>query len=169
MGLVVSDKVASWSQRWGNVSQMISALIAVVAVCLVTVQLTYLQRNSEALKEAEQRAAARQVYMSYSEASIKYPEFAKPDYSKIVLPLEQVRYGFFVAHMLFAYDEMLIVFNDPEWRASFRYDLQMHMPYVCQLEDPSFFDQYYETMRTLLKQKKAKCQMPAPPVFKRQN
>jgi hypothetical protein len=55
---------------------------------------------------------------------------------------------------------MLKAFDDPEWKASFEYDLKQHMPYICQVEDPAFFEQYYEKMRTLLKQAKAKCQMP---------
>jgi hypothetical protein len=157
----------TWPQYLGNASQIASAVVATVGVCLITAQLGQLRRNSEAIKEAEQRAAARQVYMSYSEASIKYPEFAKPDYSKIVLPLEQERYRFFVAHMLFAYDEMLKVFDDPEWRASFEYDLQLHMSYICQLEDTAYFDQYYEKMRGLLKQTRAKCPSPSEPVFRK--
>ena len=167
----MSDKpppaAPAWPQRWGNLSQMVSALVALTAVFLVTLQLRQLQRNSEALKDTEQRAAARQVYMSYSEASIRYPEFAKPNYAQITNPLERVRYGFFVAHMLFAYDEMLKVFDDPEWNASFEYDLKLHMPYICQVEDPAFFDQFYQKMRTIIKREKAKCQMPAPPVFRK--
>ena len=85
-----------------------------VAVFFIISQVEQLQRNSVALKEAEQRTAARQVYMFYSQVSLRYPEFAKPDYAKITAPLEQVRYGFFFAHMLFAYDEMLKVFDDAE-------------------------------------------------------
>ena len=161
----MGTKLGTWPQYLGNASQMVSAIVAIIAVVFISYQVRQLQRNSEALKESEQRTAARQVYMSYSEASIRYPEFAKPNYAKIVEPLEQVRYGFFVAHMLFAYDEMLKLFDDPEWRASFEYDLKLHLPYICQLNDPAFFDQYFGKMRALLNEAKAKCEMPARPVF----
>ena len=33
------------------------------------------------------------------------------------------------------------------------------------LGDPAFFDQYFGKMRALLNEAKAKCVMPAPPVF----
>jgi hypothetical protein len=156
----------TWPRNFGNVAQIGSVIVAAIAVALVSLQLQQLQHNSEALKEAEQRAAARQVYMSYSEAAIRYPEFAKPDYAKITKPLEQVRYGFFVAHMLFAYDEILKVFDDPEWKLSFEYDLQQHKRYLCQLNDPTFYSQYFEKMRTLLKQARASCGPSSGPLFK---
>jgi hypothetical protein len=158
-------KPGTWPQYLGNVSQMVSALVAIIAVIFISYQVRQLQLNSEALKESELRTAARQIYMSYSDASIRYPEFAKPDYAKIVVPLEQIRYGFFVAHMLYAYDEMLKVFDNPEWKASFEYDLKQHLPYLCQLHDPAFFDQYFGKMRALLNEAQAKCEMPARPVF----
>jgi len=156
----------TWPRNFGNLAQIGSVIVAAVAVGLVLQQLQHLQRNSQELKDAEQRTAARQVYMSYSQAAIRYPEFARPDYTKITKPLEQVRYGFFVAHMLFAYDEILRVFDDPEWKASFEYDLQQHKRYICQLNDPTFYNQYFEKMRALLKQTRASCGPSARPLFK---
>lgn len=156
----------AWTKNFGNVAQVGSAVIACIALSFIWQQVHQLQKNSAALSETEQRTAARQVYLSYSEAAIRYPEFAKPDYAKITKPVEQVRYGFFVAHMLFAYDEILKVFEDPEWIASFKYDLQLHMPYICQLNDPTFYDQYFEKMRTLLSKARANsCPRPAQPLF----
>jgi hypothetical protein len=134
---------APWFQSLGNISQMVSAIVAVGGVILVSCQVSVLVANSEEIKRVEQRTAARQVYMSYSDASMKYPQFASPDYTRITDPLEKTRYAFFVAHMLYAYDEMLKVFDDTEWMASFEYDLKLHMPYICQLNDPAFFDQYF--------------------------
>jgi hypothetical protein len=148
----------TWPKTFGNLAQIVSAAVALVALFFIYRQVVHLQAS-------EQRTAARQVYLSYSEAAIRYPEFARPDYAKITKPLEQVRYGFFVAHMLFAYDEILKVFDDPEWKASFKYDLQMHLPYLCQLNDPAFFNQFFEQMRTLINEARAACPRPARPVW----
>ena len=85
-----------------------------VAVFFIISQVEQLQRNSVALKEAEQRTAARQVYMFYSQASLRYPEFAKPGLCENYRAAGTGALRFFFAHMLFAYDEMLKVFDDAE-------------------------------------------------------
>jgi hypothetical protein len=67
----------------------------------VIVQLSLIQGNAKA-------ASARQVYMSYSEATLKHPERSQPNLDKIKAdPVEYVRYKNYVSHMLFAFDEIL--------------------------------------------------------------
>ena len=56
-----------WHQRWGNIAQMVSAVAALCAVVGVIVQLYLIRGNAK-------EASARQVYMSYSEATLKYPQ-----------------------------------------------------------------------------------------------
>jgi len=52
----------------------------------VIVQLSLIQGNAKA-------ASARQVYMSYSEATLKHPELSQPNLDKIKAdPVEYVRY-----------------------------------------------------------------------------
>ena len=73
------------------------------AVCVigVIVQLFLIRGNAK-------ETSARQVYMSYSEATLKYPELSQPNLDKIKTdPVEYVRYKNYVSHMLFAFDEIL--------------------------------------------------------------
>ena len=80
------------------------------AVVGVIFQLSFIRGNAK-------EASARQVYMSYSEATLKYPELSQPNYEKIKAdPVEYVRYKNYVSHMLFAFDEILSVYDTPEWR-----------------------------------------------------
>jgi hypothetical protein len=82
----------------------VAALCAVIGVI---VQL-YLIRNNA------RETSARQVYMSYSEATLKYPELSQPNLDKIKADsVEYVRYKNYVSHMLFAFDEILSVYDTP--------------------------------------------------------
>jgi hypothetical protein len=87
-------------------------------------------------------------YMSYSEAALSYPQFASSKNSEIKTgTLEYEQYKLFVVHMLFAYDEMLKVYDHPEWRKSFDIDLATHRKYLCEESNRELFDQYYERTR----------------------
>ncbi|MGA8975346.1 MAG: hypothetical protein WB496_19535 [Pseudolabrys sp.] len=101
---------SNWHPQWGNVAQIVSAVAVLCAVVEVIFQLSFIRGNAK-------EASARQVYMSYSEATLKYPELSQPNYEKIKAdPVEYVRYKNYVSHMLFAFDEILSVYDTPEWR-----------------------------------------------------
>jgi hypothetical protein len=137
--------------KHGNNAQIVSAIIAVLAFLVVVTQVYFISRNFKV-------AAARQVYMSYSEAALRYPEFVEPDLPKLKNnPSEYIRYKSFVSHMLFAYDEIFTVYDEPEWRKSFEIDVKYHMPYLCGEMVPSDDDSYFYTMRKILKQTRAEC------------
>ena len=86
----------------------------------------------------------RQVYMSYSEATLKYPELSQPIFDKIKAdPVEYVRYKNYVSHMLFAFDEILSVYDTPEWRNSFNEALKYHVRYICEDTTPEFDRMYF--------------------------
>jgi hypothetical protein len=100
--------------------------------------------------------------MSYSESVLKYPEFTEPDLARIKQdPVKYVQYKSFVSHMLFAYDEILAVYDKPEWRKSFEEDIKYQLPYLCS-ETPADYDAIYlERLRRLLREAKSKCARPA--------
>jgi hypothetical protein len=145
----------SWS---GNIAQLTSACVSIVGIYLILAQLETLQRNSVTLRRNAEEAGARQVYMSYSEAALKYPKFAGSKNSEIKTgTLEYEQYKLFVAHMLFAYDEMLKVYDHPEWRKSFDLDLAVHKKYLCEEPDPGIFNQYYEKTRLIIAALRTDC------------
>jgi hypothetical protein len=122
----------SWWQIAGNFAQISSAVIAFIGLGLILVQVTALKNNAERASLAARESGARQLYQSYMELTHRYPEFVKPDLDAIKKDaLLTTRYEQFVAHMMFAYDEVLAVIDAPEWRASFMLDSRAHLEYLC--------------------------------------
>src|ERR1700761_5664379 len=108
-----------------NWAQIISALVGVFGFGVVALQVNQLRTNAR-------EAAARQVYMSYSEAQLRHPDLTEPDMAALRAdPLKYVLYKNFVAHMLFAYDEIFAVYDHAEWRRSFEQEVKYHMDYIC--------------------------------------
>jgi hypothetical protein len=131
-----------------NWAQIASAWLGLIAIAGVAWQAYAIRQNFN-------ESAARQVYMSYSESILKYPEFTEPDFAQLKKdPVKYVQYKNFVSHMLFAYDEILAVYDKPEWRKSFEDDLKYQMPYLCETSPDAI---YSEKLRRLLKEARAKC------------
>src|SRR4029078_12625228 len=132
-----------WYSRFGNVAQIASALVAVVGFSAVVWQINGAsKKNTEEAYRAE-LADARKSYMSYSDATLKYPERTDPDYDALMRNhTEYRRYQNFVSHMLYACDEMLTLapvvdsVSEDEWTLAFELDLGPHHRYICQLPDP---------------------------------
>ena len=136
-----------------NLAQIISALAAIIGFIGVGIQVNFIRSNAK-------ESAARQVYMSYSEAALRYPEFVEPDLQQIkAIPKEYVRYKSFVARMLFAYDEIFAVYDHPEWHKSFQQDVKYQMQYICNDMTPDNDATYFEKMRNILKETRTKCEV----------
>jgi len=141
----------------GNTAQIVSAVVAAVALVFVAYQVWSIRATARI-------ATARQVYMSYSESQLRYPNMVEPDLPRLRLePEEWVRYKNFVAHMLFAYDEILGVYDEPEWRLSFTEEVRPHLPYICNDMPAALDATYFSKMRELLKAERAKCAAAAKP------
>lgn len=59
--------------------------------------------------------------------------------------------------MLFAFDEILSVYDTPEWRNSFNEDLKYHMRYICEGTVPYYDKMYFPKMRELLDNARKRC------------
>ncbi len=145
----------AWWQRFGNTSQLVSAIAAVGALSFVAYQVSRIETTTR-------KSSARAVYQSYVNASMAHPELIKPaDYAAIrrdAVKFEQ--YKFYVAQMLFAYDEMIST-GDKSWLASFRYEVPDHTALLCDLRksDSAFFTQFEDDTNALLSQTlQGKCQ-----------
>ena len=146
----------SFATRHGNTAQIASAVVAIAALVFVAYQVWVIRANGRI-------ATARQVYMSYSESALRYPELAEPDMQKLrTEPTEWARYKNFVAHMLFAYDEILAVYDEPEWRRSFEEDVRLHLPYICADMPTALDETYFPKMRALLKAERIRCASAGP-------
>ena len=143
---------------FGNYAQIASAVIGAVGFALVILQL---HENRERAANEFNRAElgdARRLYVTYSASSLQYPELAEPDYDLLMRDhWKYVRYKTFVAHMLWAYDDMLNVLKAfdnkdglKEWLASFEGDVQEHLRYICHDVDGKYLAQYRPELRTRL-------------------
>src|ERR1700687_5878306 len=129
-----------------NWAQIASAVIALLGFVVVSFQVYYISRNFNI-------ASARQVYMSYSETGLRHPEFVEPDLAKLKAdPEKYVQYKNFVSHMLFAYDEIFAVYDDPEWHYSFNTDIKYHMQYICKDMNMADDETYFPKIRKVLKE-----------------
>jgi hypothetical protein len=137
-----------------NAAQIVSAIVALAALVGIYVQVHLARVNAL-------RASARQVYLSYSQATLQHPQLARPNYAQLKSkpdPTDLVRYQIYVANMLTAYDEIFQIIDDKEWAASFAYDIEDHLPYLCELNDPKYYASFYgKTQNLIAKQKAAHC------------
>jgi hypothetical protein len=144
-----------WWQAIGNLSQIGSAVAAIGALGFIAFQISQIEVNSR-------KANARQVYLAYSTAGLRYPEFLRPtDYAAIRRdPVKFEQYKWYVAQMMYAYDEMISAAGDQSWIASFNYELPDHLALLCDLKqnEPAFFSQFEDTTNVLVDQAlKGKC------------
>jgi hypothetical protein len=138
-----------------NWAQIVSAVVAIFGFGVVALQVNQLRTNAR-------EAAARQVYMSYSEAQLRHPDLAEPDMTALRGDrVKFVLYKNFVAHMLFAYDEIFAVYDHAEWRRSFDQEVKYHMDYICFDMTPEEDATYFEKMRAALVALRKSC--PAKP------
>lgn len=124
----MAAKQVLWWQRWGNVAQIASALIAMFGFGAILLQVNELRSNNRA-------ASARQVYLTYMDLEFRNPQFAAPDYERIKSGDKdtRTRYESFVSTLLYACEEALVAFaGQREWINSCESDLKVHLPMLCE-------------------------------------
>lgn len=141
----MADKTRWW-QALGNVAQIVAAIGSLGALLFVAWQVSQIEVNSR-------KAYARQVYLAYSDAGMKYPEFLRPNYAAIRqddVKFEQ--YKWYVTQMILAYDEMIDAARDPIWIKGFDYELPDHLALLCDLKasEPRFFTQFADDTNAII-------------------
>ena len=133
-----------------NFAQILSAVVGAVALAGIYYQVSLTRLNSL-------QSSARQVYLSYSQATLQYPDLAYPDFERLKADHKEYnRYKVYVAFMLTAYDEILPLDLGVEWEAALRYDIKDHMPYLCEQNDPLFWATFGAKIRALVGMEKAR-------------
>lgn len=129
-----------WWQRYGNIAQIASAVIAIGGFAAVLLQLSEIRHNNRA-------SGARQVYLAYTDLNFRNPQFALPDLAQLKAgdPALFERYKTFVSYLLYACDEVMNAFpKEPEWRKSCEYEVREHLPFLCDTlaSDPAFLETF---------------------------
>jgi len=143
--------LSNWAQIVSALFAGLSFLLAAGALVAVLYQVTLIRDNAA-------KATARQVYMAYDQLAISQPEFTEPDFTKLKAgdSKDFLRYKIFLTHLLWAYDEMLLVYDDPEWKASFDNDIKNHLEHICAEMRPGDYLGFSRKMRYLLHEKCSK-------------
>lgn len=149
-----------WWQLWGNAAQITSALVAIFGFAAVLLQLNEIRSNNRA-------ASARQVYLAYMDLEFRNPQLAVPDYSKIRAGDRdtRLRCESFVSYLLYACEEALSAFGmQGEWRNSCEYDLNGHLPFLCEkmTADPTFFATFSARTQHFIKSAMARAGVASP-------
>jgi hypothetical protein len=139
-----------WWQRYGNIAQIASAVIAICGFAAVLMQLSEIRHNNRA-------TGARQVYLAYTDLNFRNPQFALPDLAQLKAgdPALFERYKTFVSYLLYACDEVMNAFpKEPEWRKSCDYELKAHLPFLCDTltSDPAFLETFGQRSLSFVKE-----------------
>jgi hypothetical protein len=143
----------SWHANFGNWAQIASATISAIGFAVVVYQISESREKAAHDAIRAELADARRLYLTYSNATLRYPDLTQPNYAVLVKNhAEFVRYQNFVSHMIYAYDDILNAVHQYEkpsdveaWENSFKADVATHRRYLCQL-DASFFSQFRSEM-----------------------
>jgi hypothetical protein len=154
-----------WYSRFGNFAQIASAVIAAIGFAGLIYQINENQKKSAQESYRAELADARKNYASYSDAILRYPYLSAPDYDFLMRNHnEWLRYQSFIAHMLYAYDDILNVIEHSEekdakkeWLLAFDVDIEPHRHYLCQIKDRRFFGTYRPSIQDLLKKTVSAC------------
>jgi hypothetical protein len=111
--------IKRWLQENAN---LLGASAAVLALGGVWAQI-------EASKNQQALQSARDAYRSHLSLSIEKPLFAAPSDVCQFIREENVAYDAFVAHLLYAAEQMLE--QKPDWTEVFRRELAPHEAYIC--------------------------------------
>jgi hypothetical protein len=144
----MAKKHVTWWQRFGNISQVVQASVAIIGIGAILFQVNEIRTNSRA-------ASARQIYLAYLDLAFKNPELAAPDYDRIKAADQNTRgrYETFVSYFLYACEEALAVFErEREWKDSCEYDVKYHLPFLCDKNktDPAFLKTYSDKTQSFV-------------------
>ena len=117
-----------WWHKYGTLAQMAQAAVALLGFVAILFQINEIRTNNRG-------SSARQAFLGYTELAFQNPKFSQPDYDTIKAGSreERVQYESFVSYFLYACEETIAAFADKrEWQASCDYDLQPHLPFLCE-------------------------------------
>ena len=144
----MATKQFTWWQKYGNLAQIASAVIALFGFVAVFLQINEIRTNGRSTN-------ARQTYLGYMDMAFKNPAYSVPDYQKIKSAGkdELVRYENFVTYFLYACEEAMLSLDvRGEWRESCAYDLKYHLPFLCEKmkTEPAYLSTYNEKTQNLI-------------------
>ena len=103
-----------------------------IAIAITFVWMWWAARLRE--RRLELSARARAVYTAHLRLAVQYPELSQPMAGSISSPVEMARYREFVAALLSAAEEILLLDPAPVWRDTLALQLAPHLSYLASAE-----------------------------------
>lgn len=146
---VTSAMLPTFWQKYGNLAQIASAVVAIGALIGIYLQV---QSNFKLSREN----SAREIYRAYLQLAVQYPRLAYPEDAAALAAMkreEKARYGWFVSYLLYTCEQILASFpDDPQWRRTCVEQIGYHGPYVCATVIKDELDHYDAPIRMLIEQ-----------------
>lgn len=105
----------------------LAAIVAFVGIAMVYVQI----RGQRAI---QREATAMSLFRQYLQEALERPELANPDHDRLRQEGGLVQYEFFVANMLYSFDEVLQTTRSADWREIVRGEVARHAAFLCSAE-----------------------------------
>src|SRR5262245_8373683 len=96
-----------------KIAPIITALVAVGGVSIAICQLRSNQKN-------QQESTAKSIFREYLRLAFEHSDLAKPNYQKLAAQDRLEEYSWFVAHLLWACEEMLQYPMGELWKRTYR-------------------------------------------------
>lgn len=141
-----------FTKRWGNISQITAATVAILALAGAAYQVSEIRANSR-------ETNARQIFRNYLELAFNNPKYSKPNYDALKKAGgdEYERYSWFVTNLLYACEEIGASFpKDEAWRSSCKDSLSSHARYLCDTSEQDDLSAYNLWLQNLVKEVMAK-------------
>ncbi|MCG3816899.1 hypothetical protein I3256_13170 [Photobacterium damselae] len=120
---------------WSNFSGLATVNVAILTAFIVIFGMHQLKATHEQLeqsKKANIRSLSHESYSKYLQLTLDYPQFAFPDPD--VLKMDKLvfaKYRWFIANMLFYFEEVLLVNDkDKNWADALSKQLRIHSWYL---------------------------------------
>lgn len=101
----------------------LAALFALIGVGMVYVQI-------RANRAIQREATAKDLFRQYLQEGLEHPELVNPDPEMLLQGKRSVQYEFFVANMLYSFDEVLQNTRSKDWREVVRGEMARHVEYL---------------------------------------
>lgn len=104
-----------------------AALFALVGIAMIFVQI----RSNRAI---QREATAKELFRRYLQEGLEHPEFVNPEHDLLRHRQNSIQYEFFVANMLYSFDEVLQNTRSGDWREVVRGEMARHVNYLLSPE-----------------------------------
>jgi hypothetical protein len=141
-------------------SGAVQAIAAVLTVVLAAAALIGVKWQIDAADRIQRSQSARDIYREYLNMAINKPEFAQPEYCKIVGTPQEAAYEHFVEYLLYTAEQTISV--DADWADTFDHALNDHVHYICELKDTSGYSDSVATLISSFQAAKCKAVQPCP-------